>query len=78
MWMSLMSADRERCNKKKQCISNNNLLAVCNYVAKKLHNQNFIYEAAENNIKFKMPHLSCITRWDSELQMVFIRTKNLI
>lgn len=56
----------------------NNLLAVCNYVAKKLHNQNFIYEAAENNIKFKMPHLSCITRWDSELQMVFIRTKILI
>lgn len=47
-----------------------NLLAVCQYVVKKLHTQTFQYEAAENNIKYKKPHLSCTTRWDSELRMV--------
>lgn len=47
-----------------------NIISVCKYVVKKLRLDSFKEKAKEANITYKQPHLSCTTRWDSELLMV--------
>lgn len=46
------------------------LLTLCRFVAKKLRVESYKISAEEANITFKLPHLSCDTRWDSDYYMV--------
>lgn len=46
------------------------LLALCKYVAKKLRTESYKISAEAAGIEFKLPHISCATRWDSDYYMV--------
>lgn len=46
------------------------LLVLCKYVAKKSRRESYKISAESAGIEFKLPHLSCATRWDSDYFMV--------
>lgn len=46
------------------------ILALCRLVAKTLRLESYKIAAEEAGIQYKLPHISCDTRWDSDYRMV--------
>lgn len=59
-----------RCGIKKSNVGP--LLAMCNFITKKMRTEKYRSTARDANIDYKIPHLGCPTRWDSDYDMVRI------
>lgn len=57
-----------RCGLKKSNVEH--LLATCKYVVKKLRTEKIKGLASDANLTYKIPSISCETRWDSDFDMV--------
>lgn len=57
-----------RCGLKQSNVAH--LLAICKFVVKKLRTEKIKTMAVAANLVYKMPSISCETRWDSDYDMV--------